>query len=104
LGYPTANLEYNDLDKIHLGYGVYAGYAEVEGLVYKGMLSIGNRPTLKDSNERVEVNIFDFENEIYGETVRVVVRKYLRGQEKYSSLEELKKQLTVDKENSIAVL
>ena len=104
LGYPTANLEYNDLDKIHLGYGVYAGYAEVEGLVYKGMLSIGNRPTLKDSNERVEVNIFDFENEIYGETVRVVVRKYLRGQEKYSSLEELKKQLTVDKENSIAIL
>ena len=104
LGYPTANLEYNDWDKIHLGHGVYAAYAEVEGLVYKGMLSIGNRPTLENSNERVEINIFDFDKEIYGETIRVIVKKFLRGQEKYASLDELKKQLAIDKENSLAVL
>lgn len=104
LGYPTANLEYTDTDKIHLGHGVYAAYAEVNGIKYKGMLSIGNRPTLQNSNERVEVNIFDFDEEIYGETVKVVVKKYLRGQEKYSSLDELKNQLALDKENSLAVL
>jgi len=73
-------------------------------LVYKGMLSIGNRPTLKNSNERVEINIFDFNKEIYGETIRVIVKKYLRAQEKYNSLEELQKQLAMDKENSLVDL
>jgi riboflavin kinase/FMN adenylyltransferase len=104
LGYPTANLEYNDPDKIHLGHGVYAAYAEVNGNRYKGMLSIGNRPTLENSNERVEINIFEFDREIYGETIRVIVKKYLRGQEKYPSLEELKNQLAIDKENSLEIL
>jgi riboflavin kinase/FMN adenylyltransferase len=104
LGYPTANLEYTDADKIHLGHGVFAIYTEVKGVQYKGMLSIGNRPTLLNSNERVEVNIFDFEEEIYGETIRVTVKKYLRGQEKYASLEELKNQLALDKANSLEVL
>ena len=104
LGYPTANLEYTDPDKIHLGHGVYAAYAELDNLVYKGMLSIGNRPTLKNSNERVEINIFDFNKEIYGETIRVIVKKYLRAQEKYNSLEELQKQLAMDKENSLVDL
>jgi FAD synthase len=68
------------------------------------MLSIGNRPTIENSDERVEVNIFDFDEEIYGETVRVIVKKYLRGQEKYSTLDELIKQLGIDKENSLRVL
>lgn len=104
LGYPTANLQYTDTDKIHLGHGVYAAYAIVNGKIYKGMLSVGNRPTLENSNERVEINIFDFDKEIYGETIRVIVKKYLRGQEKYSSLDELKNQLAIDKENSLAVL
>jgi len=104
LGYPTANLQYNDRDKIHLGHGVYAAYAEIDGTRYKGMLSIGVRPTLENSDERVEINIFDFDRDIYDETLRVVVKKYLRGQEKYASLEELKNQLAVDKENSLAIL
>lgn len=104
LGYPTANLEYTDTDKIHLGHGVYAAYAEVDGKKYKGMLSIGTRPTLQFSNERVEINLFDFNEEIYGKTVRVIVKNFLRSQEKYTSLDELKKQLAVDKQNSLAVL
>lgn len=104
LGYPTANLQYTDRDKIHLGHGVYAAYTEREGVQYKGMLSIGNRPTLKNSDERVEINIFGFDEEIYGETLRVTVKKYLREQEKYGSLEQLKNQLALDKENSLAAL
>ncbi|HEY6954008.1 MAG TPA: bifunctional riboflavin kinase/FAD synthetase [Flavisolibacter sp.] len=104
LGYPTANLDYTDFDKIHLGHGVYATYAEVDGDRYKGMLSVGNRPTLQNSNERVEINLFDFDRDIYGENIRVIVKNYLRGQEKYSSLEELTTQLGVDKKNSLLVL
>lgn len=104
LGYPTANLEYSDPDKIHLGHGVYAAYADVNGKNYKGMLSVGNRPTLHNSNERVEANIFDFDKNIYGQTIRISVKKYLRSQEKYASLEELKNQLALDKENSLKLL
>jgi riboflavin kinase / FMN adenylyltransferase len=104
LGYPTANLEYTDTDKIHIGHGVYAAYTEIGGIVYKGMLSVGDRPTLQNSNVRVEINVFDFSNEIYDEVIRVIVKKYLRGQEKYPSLEQLKKQLAIDKQNSLAVL
>jgi riboflavin kinase / FMN adenylyltransferase len=104
LGYPTANLRYTDQDKIHLGHGVYAAYAVVHRATYKGMLSIGNRPTLQGSDERVEINLFGFDEEIYGETIRVIVKTYLRGQEKYSSLDELKNQLAIDKQNSLNVL
>ncbi len=104
LGYPTANLEYTDKEKIHLGHGVYAVYVEINGVVKKGMLSIGNRPTLLHSDEKIEVNIFDWDEEIYGQTLRVIVKKYLRGQEKYDSLEELIRQLHKDKEDSLSCL
>ncbi len=102
LGYPTANLIYTDAEKIRLGQGVFAVQVEVKGMIRKGMLSIGNRPTLNNSDERVEVNIFDWDEEIYGKTIRVTVHKFLRSQEKYTSLEALKDQLALDKENSLA--
>jgi riboflavin kinase/FMN adenylyltransferase len=104
LGYPTANLQYTDEDKIHLGEGVYAVRARVGNSDIGGMLSIGKRPTLNDTVERVEVNLFDFDREIYGETVQVTVLAYLRRQEKYASLDELKTQLLADKNNSLAIL
>jgi riboflavin kinase/FMN adenylyltransferase len=104
LGYPTANLIYTDKEKIHLGHGVYAVYVAIDGVRKKGMLSIGNRPTLVDSDERVEVNIFDWSEEIYGKTIQIIVKKFLRNQEKYNSLDELIQQLHKDKENSLAAL
>lgn len=104
LGFPTANLVYSDPDKIHLGAGVYAVYARAENNFYKGMLSIGNRPTVMDTQERVEVNIFDFNQTIYGKKVTVTVKKYLRHQEKFPDLDSLKAQIQQDKENSLQVL
>jgi riboflavin kinase/FMN adenylyltransferase len=104
LGYPTANLEYNDADKIHLGDGVYAAFVDVEGEVRKGMLSIGNRPTLTNSEQKVEVNIFDGEKDFYVKTLRITAKKFLRQQEKYDSLEELVQQLGRDREESLRVL
>lgn len=104
LGYPTANLSYSDLDKIHLGEGVYAVHVFIEGEKKGGMLSIGTRPTLNDTIERVEVNIFDFDKDIYDHTIRVQVVRFLRRQEKYDSLEALKEQLHKDKEDSLRIL
>jgi riboflavin kinase/FMN adenylyltransferase len=104
LGYPTANLVYTDPDKIHLGHGVYAVYAEINGEQNKGMMSIGTRPTLEKSEEKVEVNLFDFDDTIYGETVTVTVAHFLRQQEKYSSLELMVEQLHRDRAQSLQLL
>ncbi len=104
LGYPTANLVYTNDDKIHLGEGVYAVYVQIDRELKKGMLSIGKRPTLHDVQEKVEVNIFEFDGDLYGRTIKVIVKKYLRHQEKYPSLDALKAQIAKDKINSLKVL
>jgi len=104
LGYPTANLKYTNEDKIHLGEGVYAVYVKVKGEEKKGMMSIGTRPTFNDTAEKVEVNIFDFDKDIYGVEISVRVKQYLRPQEKYDTVEALIAQIDKDKENSLKVL
>ncbi len=104
LGFPTANLMYHDADKIRPGHGVYAVNVYLEERKYKGMLSIGTRPTLSDPAEKVEVNIFDFDEEIYGRTIRVEVKKFLRPQVKYQTLELMKEQLGKDKSRSLEIL
>ena len=104
IGYPTANLKSTDDEKIALGDGIYAVYAVVEGKTYKGMMSIGFRPTVNGKVRVTEVNIFDFDKEIYGQIIRVTVKKYLRSEVKFNGLEELKEQLHKDKENSLAYL
>jgi riboflavin kinase/FMN adenylyltransferase len=104
LGYPTANLKSTDDEKISLGDGIYAVYVEVEGNRYKGMMSIGFRPTVNGKVRVTEVNIFDFSKEIYGQTIRVIVKKYLRSEVKFDGLEALKEQLHQDKKDSLEVL
>ena len=104
IGYPTANLKSTDEDKICLGDGIYAVYAEAEGKTYKGMMSIGFRPTVNGKVRVTEVNIFDFGKEIYGQPIRITVKKYLRSEVKFDGLEALKTQLHKDKEDSLACL
>ena len=87
-----------------MGEGVYAVYGTVDEKIIPGMMSIGKRPTLNDTTEKVEVNLFDFNDDLYGKTIRVTVKKYLRPQEKYNSLEELVAQIDKDKEESLKVL
>ena len=64
------------------------------------MMNIGFRPTVDGSKKLIEVNIFDFDRDIYGETVKVFVKKFLRPEKKFSGLEELKAQLALDKNNA----
>lgn len=70
----------------------------------KGMMSIGFRPTVDGKKRVIEVNIFDFDKEIYGQALRVYVKKYLREEIKFDSLEELVKQIDQDKVESLKVL
>ena len=104
IGYPTANLKSTGEEKIVLGDGIYAVYVEAEGIRYKAMMSIGFRPTVNGKKRVVEVNIFDFEKDIYGKVIKVYVIKYLRSEIKFNGLEELKQALGKDKEDSLAVL
>lgn len=115
LGYPTANLKMNDEEKIVPGNGIYAVYIETgneAGLQrrtahdsrLKGMMSIGIRPTVGGTKRVIEVNIFDFNRDIYGQTIRVYVKKYLRPEIKFDSLEALVKQIDQDKMDSLKTL
>lgn len=97
LGFPTANLK-NISDKLLPHNGVYAVEVIIDGIRHKGMLNIGNRPTVDGVNHTVEVNIFDFDRDIYGKEIEVVFCRFVRDEVKFSSLEELKNQLDIDRQ------
>ncbi len=132
LGYPTANLKMTDDEKIIPHNGIYAVYAEVRSQKsevrdtnkkgnsvfeesshsplptqdsrLKGMMSIGFRPTVDGKKRVIEVNLFDFNKEIYDQSLRVYIKKYLREEVKFDSLDELVKQIDQDKIESLKVL
>jgi riboflavin kinase/FMN adenylyltransferase len=70
----------------------------------KGMMSIGFRPTVDGKKRVIEVNIFDFNQEIYDQTLKVFVKKYLREEIKFNNLDELVEQIDQDKINSLQIL
>jgi len=106
IGYPTANLLVEDEYKLIPGNGVYAVEVEnqkskVKNQKLKGMMNIGIRPTVDGTKRVIEVNIFDFDEDIYGQELSASVKKKLRNEVKFNGLEELKKQLAKDKEDSL---
>lgn len=105
IGYPTANIVLNSDLKLIPGNGVYAVRANVRGTWFDGMMNIGTRPTVVSNGGRtIEVNIFDFEETIYGETVTVQFLSKWRDEQKFNGLEELKNQLKLDEETIRTVL
>ena len=108
LGFPTANLRIDDSEKLIPGNGVYAVRAFLpqhpDAKWLLGMMNIGVRPTVDGTRQTVEVNLFDFDEEIYGQTLRVEVVRHLRGEKKFDGLESLKQQLARDRENALQVL
>lgn len=110
LGYPTANLQMQDEEKMVPGNGIYAVYASLttgdtaNQQRLKGMMSIGFRPTVDGKKRVIEVNLFDFNEDIYGKTLRVYTKKYLRAEVKFDSLEALVKQIDQDKIDSMRIL
>lgn len=106
LGFPTANIEASDKYKIIPGYGVYAVYAEIEGVVLKGMLNIGMRPTFNNNadNRSIEVNIFDFSEDIYGKEITLSFIAKIRDEKKFAGIETLVNQLNYDKITALELL
>ncbi|MEY3368542.1 MAG: hypothetical protein RI973_1697 [Bacteroidota bacterium] len=99
LGFPTANLEVTDKQKLIPPDGIYAAYATYDGERYRAMLYIGKRPTLKKySNRTVEVHIFDFNKSIYEDELRVDFVDFIREDIRLEDLEALRLQLEKDRQ------
>lgn len=98
MGFPTANLAVDEPLKVRPGDGVYAVRAWLRGTAYRGMLSIGNRPTLGNQPTAVEVHLLDFAGQIYGEALEVEFVRHLRANRRFDSLEALREQLLRDRE------
>lgn len=104
LGFPTANLLTHDPDKLVPTNGVYAVFVEVHGAVFKGVLSIGTRPTFDNGARSVEVNIFEFNQDIYGEECTVRFKNFIRPELKFNGVGELVVAMKKDKEKTLELL
>jgi riboflavin kinase/FMN adenylyltransferase len=90
--------------KLIAAVGVYACRVEYMGRVYKGMSNIGYRPTIDHGDLTIEVNIFDFDQQIYGEQITITFVNRLRDEKKFKDREALKAQLTKDRETALKIL
>ncbi len=101
LGYPTANIQVQDRYKLIPGNGVYVVKVTYRNKHYKGMLNIGTNPTVNGVNRSIEVHILDFNQDIYGEQLKLSLIERIRSEEKFENIEKLKAQLGKDREKTV---
>ena len=105
IGFPTANIQVNNNKKLIPPPGVYAVWVVVKGKKHQGALSISNRPTILENGElRVEVFIIDFDEDIYGEEIRLIFVDWIRDDLKFENLDLLVEQINLDVEQVKNVL
>ncbi|MBU2652265.1 MAG: bifunctional riboflavin kinase/FAD synthetase [Bacteroidetes bacterium] len=97
MGFPTANIDLKDEYKIISAVGVYACRAYIDGKFYKGMGNIGYRPTVDHGDLTVEIHIFDYNRDIYGEKISIYFIERIRDEIKFPNLEALRQQLIKDR-------
>ena len=97
IGFPTANLLLDHSHKLIPQHGVYAAQAIIDGTVHNGMLYIGTKPTIDGSvKEVIEINLFDFSQNIYGKKIKLLLLHYIRGDIKFAGIATLTQQLQQD--------
>lgn len=103
IGFPTANLDFGDL--VRPKFGVYCVEVRIEGETQwrPGVANTGNRPTVGGEEARLEVNIFDFDRDIYGQSLKVAFRSFIREERKFESFEALKDQIAKDADGARAI-
>lgn len=104
IGFPTANILIKNKWKLLPSDGVYAVKVNINDRCFKGMMNIGQKPTVDGKGKSLEVHIFDFSNDIYGKAIKVKVIKRIRDEKKFKDLQGLKKQLFIDKNRVIQIL
>ena len=105
MGFPTANIVPLCRRKVVPASGVYAVKVRIKDSLYGGMLNIGTRPTVHpDAPRNMEVHIFDYSGNLYGENIEIIFLTYLRPERKMSGISELSLQLEADKKQAKAIL
>ncbi len=95
IGFPTANLDIDTL-KLIPSDGVYVVDVEVEGVEYRGVLNIGTRPTVSGDQRTIEVHIINFTGNLYGKEIELKFLRFLRHEQRFSSLDDLREQIRKD--------
>ena len=98
IGFPTANIKVAENYKIIPKNGVYFVSCKIRNVQKFGMMNIGFNPTFGNKKLTIEVNIFDFEQDVYGENVRIEFIKFIRNEIKFQNIDELIKQIKIDRE------
>lgn len=105
IGFPTANIRPIDPLKLIPADGVYAVFLNINGRIEKGMMNIGNRPTVdKTQQHTIEVHIFNFDQDIYNNRIDVALIERIRDEKRFQGIDELKAQLEIDKVNIMNIL
>lgn len=104
IGFPTANIEIADEYKLIAAVGVYACRIHCLHRIFKGMGNIGYRPTVDHGDLTIEVNIFDFDKDIYGKEITISFVERMRDEHKFENIEALKAQLALDKIQALKIL
>ncbi len=105
LGFPTANLAIAESYKLIPKNGVYAVKSVLKGQTVNGMMNIGYNPTVSSETEKtIEINFFDFTQDLYGQKIQIDILEWIREEEKFNSLEDLKIQLRKDKLTVLSII
>jgi len=104
LSFPTANLQIQEHYKLVPKNGVYVVQGEIEGQTVPGMMNIGYNPTVSGTEKSIEIHFFNFNGDLYGQTLQIEILERLRDEHKFDSVEALKKQLQKDKETSLSLI
>lgn len=102
LGFPTANIALDPSNRLH--HGIYAVTIEIDGVTHDAVASFGRRPTFDNGAPLLEVFVFDFSGDLYGREVEVAFYAFLRGEEKFDSVEALIAQMENDSAKARAIL
>ena len=97
IGFPTANIQISEDYKLLPKKGVYVVAAKIKSTLFFGMMNIGTNPTVGINEQSIEVHFFDFNSDIYKERLEISILEYVRGEQKFESLELLQQQLEKDK-------
>lgn len=104
IGYPTANIHIVEEYKLVPKDGVYVISAILNGNKVDGMMSIGNNPTIENAKHSIEINFFDFDADLYDQTIQISILHRIRDEAKFDSVDILKEQIADDKVKSLAFL
>jgi riboflavin kinase/FMN adenylyltransferase len=104
IGYPTANITIEEDYKLIPNNGVYIAKSVLNGKTVFGMMNIGTRPTVDGTKQTIEINFFDFKQDLYGQKITISLLHRMRSEQKFETIDALKNQLCIDKKTALSFI